>query len=62
MLGGRVRYLVLPEFYLDVRQSPAQGSEHYVIAGVIAEEDKATGPMRTKDSRRRHVIVILPLR
>jgi hypothetical protein len=29
---------------------------------VIAEEYKATGPMRTKDSRRRHVIVIVPLR
>lgn len=27
MLGGRVRYLVLPELHLDVRQSPAQGME-----------------------------------
>ena len=26
-LGGRVRYLVLPKFHLEVRQPPAQGME-----------------------------------
>src|ERR1035438_2664141 len=31
VLGGRVRYLVLPEFHLDVRQSPAHGVERNAV-------------------------------
>ena len=37
------------------RQTEAVKFRRDVIAGVIAEEDKATGPLRAKDSRRRQV-------
>jgi len=42
------------------RQTEVVKFRRNVIAGVIAEEDKAAGPLRAKSSRRRHGIVIRP--
>ncbi len=44
------------------RQTEVVKFRRNVVAGVIAEEDKAAGSLRAKDSRRRHVIVTPPPR
>ena len=46
----------------DGRQTEVVKFRRNVVAGVIAEEDKAAGSLRAKDSGRRHVTVIRPLR
>lgn len=58
VLSGRVQYFVLPEFHLDVRQSPAKGMEwsavvhHWIqIVWLIIPHDYFAGPAQGSEHR-----------